>query len=407
MATIIQHKDDIKALLEDPQFVEILGIETRDELMASSSFVTKPVEEHFARPWDEKGSGICILQFPKRSNGNANNYGNTVYIAKLFNDEHPFHVMGSEYVPWGNDMDCDIEIGSYKTLGEALDMAHLVHTKGSFQINTFEEDLDQGRYVKGSPSVNMPDAVDLDAQDIERHEMINDAVAKSTATWKEREIQPYVEYSFDDYFEDIECKDPGFDMDEPDINRLNARMSEHALIVDYARDMGIINLKDAPPAVALEAINQTFFKGEGRIVGMFNPMFLFSNDCLVGSYALKLYDKDLNEHYMLNKHGEDVTNDDLANEAANILTNPEVIAYAFEIKKSPNEIAKHAPVMIEFDRDGCYAHGPFEFSVLQDETAVKKATQALSKARDEFDAGGPAPVAPAVKNASGSFGLSM
>ena len=147
----LNSKNEIFKLIKTPGFQTAISLNTREEYIEQSSNFPAGLSEYFADKWneDEEGQGVKLFSTPKRGNNCGGDYGTWLTVSKLYgNPDMPFRVEAAEYVPWGVDFDFT-DVGDFKTLGEALDVAFTIHEVGRIELNVIGEDEVTGRYIKG------------------------------------------------------------------------------------------------------------------------------------------------------------------------------------------------------------------------------------------------------------------
>jgi len=146
----LSSKNEIFKLIRTPEFQTAMSLTTREEYLEQSPKFPNELFEYFTNKWseDEEGQGVKLFSTPKRGNNCGENYGTWLTVSKLYdNPELPFRVEAAEYVPWGVDVDF-ADVGDFKTLGEALDVAFTIHEVGRIELNVIREDEVTGRYIK-------------------------------------------------------------------------------------------------------------------------------------------------------------------------------------------------------------------------------------------------------------------
>ena len=156
MSTLTR-KEDLLDLLKKPEFLDMLFINSEQEYDEQPKNVKSNFHQYHATEWDEHTSGVDLFYTPRKHNGLGEQWGTWLEVVKLYgNYELPYRVRALEYVPWGSDIDAST-VGDYKTLGQALDAAFNIHDHGSIELHVIEEDLDEGRYVKGDSRIEAPE----------------------------------------------------------------------------------------------------------------------------------------------------------------------------------------------------------------------------------------------------------
>lgn len=140
----LNSKNEIFKLIRTPEFQAAMSLNTREEYLEQCSKFPNELSEYFAGKLDEEGQGVDLFRTPRRGNNCGENYGTWLTVSKLYgNPELPFRVQAAEYVPWGVEIDL-ADVGDYKTLGEALDVAFTIHEVGRIELNGKNEVT--GRY---------------------------------------------------------------------------------------------------------------------------------------------------------------------------------------------------------------------------------------------------------------------
>lgn len=153
----ISRKEDLLDLFNNPDFVDLLFIDSEQEFDDKPQAFGSSYDQYYAREWDEHASGVDLFATPRKSIGGGEPWGTWLEVIKLYDDhEFPYRVRALEYAPWGQDVESST-VGDYKTLGQALDMAMGIHERGRVEINVIEEDLERGRYVRGSSRIEGPE----------------------------------------------------------------------------------------------------------------------------------------------------------------------------------------------------------------------------------------------------------
>lgn len=192
----VQDKSEIAALLDSPVFSRLLGIQSREQFLALSKEESGPLGQYFENPWDEADEtvGVKLVSTGKPTEL----YGKSVFVAKLYGEhEAPFRVVFSEVVPWGTEMDPDLLVGDFKTLGEALDMMIETHHKGNVSLNHIVENEATGLYEKGAASVSLPGAPKPTKEDRALHARFDQAVQASVADWARAPEPEVIEQGFE------------------------------------------------------------------------------------------------------------------------------------------------------------------------------------------------------------------
>lgn len=141
----LNSKNEIFKLIRTLEFQTAMGLNTREEYLEQSAKSPNDLSEYFANKWDEEGQGVRLFRTPKRGNNCGEHYGTWLTVARLYgNPELPFRVQAAEYVPWGVEIDL-ADIGDYQTLGEALDVAFIMHEAGRIELNVIGVN-ESGRY---------------------------------------------------------------------------------------------------------------------------------------------------------------------------------------------------------------------------------------------------------------------
>lgn len=153
----LEKKSDIIELIQQPVFQELLGINSPEEFESKGYAWPNGQNEYFDEPDAEVGVGVHLFSTPTRGNNCGPEYGTWLDVCRLYgNPELAFRVIGTDYVPWGNDHDPKIRLGDYRTLAEALDVAFLAHEKGDFCVDLDDleptQDLDEETGVKAALS---------------------------------------------------------------------------------------------------------------------------------------------------------------------------------------------------------------------------------------------------------------
>lgn len=177
----VKDKSEIATLLDSPVFTRLLGIQSREQFFELDLKDREVMGQYFENPWDEEHetAGVRLAR-----TGKTGFYGTSVYVAKLYGEhEAPFRVVLSEVVPWGTEMDPELKIGDFKTLGEALDMMIETHQKGNVQLNVIQENEATGLYEKGGSSIDVPSAPVPSKGDKVIHARFDRAVEASVADW--------------------------------------------------------------------------------------------------------------------------------------------------------------------------------------------------------------------------------
>jgi hypothetical protein len=134
--TTLEKKSDIIVLIQLPAFQELLGINSAEEFESKGYAWPNRPDEYFDHPDAEVAVGVHLFSTPTRGNNCGSQYGTWLDVCRLYgNPELAFRVIGTDYVPWGNDHDPKIGMGDYRTLAEALDIAFLAHEQGSFEVD--------------------------------------------------------------------------------------------------------------------------------------------------------------------------------------------------------------------------------------------------------------------------------
>lgn len=153
----LSRKEDLLELFKKPDFVELLFINSEQEFGEKSQAFQSEHDEHYATDCDEHTSGVDLFTTPRKSIAGGDPWGTWLEVVKLYGDyECPYRVRALEYAPWGQDVESST-VGDYQTLGQAMDIAMGVHEHGSIEINVIEEDLEQGRYVRGDSRIEGPE----------------------------------------------------------------------------------------------------------------------------------------------------------------------------------------------------------------------------------------------------------
>lgn len=153
----LSRKEDLLDLFKSPDFVELLFINSEMEFGEKSQAFQSAHDEYYATDWDEHTSGVDLFTTPRKSIGAGDPWGTWLEVVKLYgNYECPYRVRALEYAPWGQDVESST-VGDYQTLGQAMDVALGIHEHGSIEINVIEEDLEQGRYVRGDSRIEGPE----------------------------------------------------------------------------------------------------------------------------------------------------------------------------------------------------------------------------------------------------------
>ncbi|MBI6885781.1 hypothetical protein [Pseudomonas putida] len=176
----VSNKGEVASLLDSQLFVKLLGIQSREQF---ESLTPDEAEngQYFENMWDEADQtrGVVLV-----STDRGAFYGSKVFVAKLYGEpELPYRVVYSEVVPWGTEMDPDLVVGDFKTLGEALDMLIETHQKAKVSLNRIVENEAIGLYVKGMPEASLPDAPAPTKSDKARHALFDQAVQASVEEW--------------------------------------------------------------------------------------------------------------------------------------------------------------------------------------------------------------------------------
>lgn len=190
----VKDKSEIAALLDSPVFTRLLGIQSREQFFELGKDEVG-LGQYFANPWDEENetAGVKLARI-----GKSGFYGTSVYVAKLYGEhEAPFRVVYSEVVPWGTEMDPELQIGDFKTLGEALDMMIETHEKGNVQLNVIQENESTGLYEKGDSSIQVPNAPAITKSDKVIHARFDKAVEASVEDWAKAPELEVVESGFE------------------------------------------------------------------------------------------------------------------------------------------------------------------------------------------------------------------
>lgn len=191
----VQDKGEIAALLDSPVFTRLLGIQSREQFLSLTKDESGQLGQYFENPWDDENmtAGVKLV-----STGNSSFYGQTVYVAKLYGEnEAPFRVVYSEVVAWGTEMDPELKVGDFKTLGEALDMMIETHQKGNVQLNVIQENEATGLYEKGQASIQVPNAPVGTKDDKVLHARFDKAVEASVENWAKEPEPEVVESGFE------------------------------------------------------------------------------------------------------------------------------------------------------------------------------------------------------------------
>lgn len=190
----VKDKSEIAALLDSPVFTRLLGIQSREQFYELGKDEVG-LGQYFANPWDEESetAGVKLAR-----TGKSGFYGTSVYVAKLYGEhEAPYRVVYSEVVPWGTEMDPELQIGDFKTLGEALDMMMETHEKGNVQLNVIQENESTGLYEKADAAIQVPNAPTPSKADKVIHARFDKAVEASVEQWAKAPEPEVVEQGFE------------------------------------------------------------------------------------------------------------------------------------------------------------------------------------------------------------------
>lgn len=160
----INSKNDIFKLMKTLEFQTAIGLNTREEYLEQSPKFPNELFEYFSNKWKEEGQGVKLFSTPKRGNNCGDCYGTWLTVSKLYgNPDLPFRVQAAEYVPWGVDIDL-ADVGDYRTLGESLDVAFIMHEVGRIELNVIGENESTGRYTKADSIISWSTASGLSPQ---------------------------------------------------------------------------------------------------------------------------------------------------------------------------------------------------------------------------------------------------
>jgi hypothetical protein len=176
--TTLNNKAEIALLIKNPAFHDLLDIDTPEAFLQRSRELPNQQFEYHAGKWDEEGTGVELFKTPRRANQWGKTYGTWLTVAKVYGDaDLPFCVQAAEYVPWGIDVDV-ANLGSFKTLGEALDVAFMAHEHGTIEIDRSDRGLDE-------PLISIPAITDLSNE----AQLVNFVVEDLSARRQERLAQ--------------------------------------------------------------------------------------------------------------------------------------------------------------------------------------------------------------------------
>lgn len=174
--TTLSNKAEIALLIQNPAFHELLDIDTPEAFLQRSRDFPNQQFEYHAGKWDEEGSGVELFKTPRRINQWGKDYGTWLTVAKVYGDSDlPFRVQAAECIPWGIEVDV-ADLGSFKTLGEALDVAFMAHEHGTIEINRSDRGINE-------PLLNIPAITEMSNE----AQLVNFVVEDLTARREERQ----------------------------------------------------------------------------------------------------------------------------------------------------------------------------------------------------------------------------
>jgi hypothetical protein len=188
--SFVNHKDEVAALLDSPVFLMLLGVRSREQFQQIPQTDAANLGQYYENPWDEddQTAGVKLL-----TTGTPGFYGSAVYVAKLYGEvEKPFRVVWREIVPWGTEMDPELTVGDFKTVGEAISMMLETSLKGQVELNVIQESETTGHYVKGEAAVSLPEPPKVSKAERMLHSLLSVAQEASEAEWA-RDPEPVAE----------------------------------------------------------------------------------------------------------------------------------------------------------------------------------------------------------------------
>lgn len=312
----IKTKNDILALLDLPVFEKLIGMQTPKQLSSIAPIDLIGFSEYSENSDDIEG--IILFNLPSKNHGATST---TVQVARLFGTtEKPFRVFGTEWAPWGTDMDPSLTFGDFVTLGEALDSAFHIHEKGHFEINTLEENEATGRYAKGQAVSELPEAVPASSPDLPRNLKIETVLSASTEAWATFDLE-------------ARSRDPVRLEDVKAIMRI-----AHASGIDFTTN----------PGESCLAMNEVLFKNEGEVWAGVNEFFML-DELFIGKFVVRIDEPITGEDFHVDVNGDFMTMDQLLDCGVLKAEAAQAIIKSLKLNLAPTDNDLTTPTIIDFE----------------------------------------------------------
>jgi hypothetical protein len=345
----IKSKSEILALLELPVFTQLIGMQTPKQLTSIPRIDLIGYGEYGEESSGDAPAGVMLFSLPSKNRGESTT---TVHVAKLFGaTDKPFRVFGTEWVPWGTDMDPSLTFADVETLGEALDSAFLIHEKGHFEINRLSEDEETGHYVRAEAISELPAAVPASSPELGRNLKIQAAMSTSVEAWKVFDLE-------------ATTRDPVRIEDVAAIMRI-----AHASGVDFTTN----------PGESCLAMNEVLFKNEGEVLAGVNEFFVLE-ELFIGKFAVRIDEPVTGDEFLIDLNGQFMTMDQLLGCGVLKADVAQGIIKTMKLDVVPTENDLTTPTIIDF----AGLNKPLLFNPVENALANKVAT--LTQAVAEFSA---------------------